>query len=98
MLSGPAMIFGINPYASETVPSHQLGTLGQTDDGRKFRYALNNSTNAAVAGELQQGRAQDTGDQSLLVAATAVGAFEVTTVGTVTVTANQYANGYLIAT
>lgn len=98
MLGGYPTIFGINPHSSSTTPEHSLGTIGVTPDGRKFRYALNNSSSAAVAGELQQGRAQDTGDQSLLVAATAIGATQVTTVGTVTVTANQYANGYLVAT
>ena len=98
MLGGLPAIYGINPYASSTTPEHQLGTIGYSPDGRKFRYALNNSSAAAVAGELQQMRAEDTGDQSLLVAATAVGATQVTTVGTVSVTANQYSGGYLVAT
>lgn len=98
MLGGFPVIFGLNPYDSSLIPEHPLGTMGVTPDGRIFRYALNNATNAAVAGELQQGRAQDTGDQSLAIAAAAVGATSVTTTGTVTVTANQYANGYLVAT
>ena len=91
-------MYGISPYESETTPSHALGTIGFTADGRKFRYALNNATDAMVAGELQQGRAQDTGDQSLIVEAASVGDLEVTTTGTVTVTANQYANGYIVVT
>lgn len=97
MLSGLPVIYGINPFASETVPSHPLGSLGIASDGRKFRYALA-GVSALVAGELQQGRVEDQGDQSLLVAAAAIGATSVTTVGTVTVTANQYANGYLVVT
>ena len=98
MLSGVPTIFGINPYDSETSPSHQLGTIGITTDGRRFRYCLNNASTAMVAGQLQQGRAEDTGDQSLLMAAASIGATSVTTVGTVTVTANQYANGYIVFT
>lgn len=98
MLGGFPVIFGLNPYKSSTIPEHPLGTIGVTPDGRKFRYALNNADNAAVAGELQQGRAEDTGDQSVAIEAAAIGATEVTTTGTLTVTANQYANGYLIAT
>lgn len=97
MLSGVPTVYGINPYESETTPSHNLGTLGFTQDGRKFRYARNGSA-AAVAGELQQGRVEDTGDQSLLMAAGSIGDKTVTTVGTVTVTANQYANGYIVFT
>lgn len=98
MLHGAPVIYGIDPYETETVPSHELGAIGVSPDGRTFRYCLNNSTNAMVAGELQQGRAEDTGDQSLLMAAAAIGATQVTTVGTVTVTANQYANGYIVFT
>lgn len=96
MLGGLPVIYGINPYAEESVPSHNLGALGMTPDGRKFRYAKFSGT--LTAGELLQTSVEDTGDQSLLVAAAAVGATQVTTVGTVTVTANQYAGGYLVAT
>jgi len=97
MLSGVPVIYGIDPYSEETDPSHQLGSIGISNDGRKFRYAKVGASDL-VAGELLQSRVEDTGDQSLLVAAAAVGDTSVTTVGTVTVTANQYANGYLIAT
>src|SRR3990167_3551856 len=98
MLAGLPVIYGIDPFSSETEPSHQLGTIGITTDGRKFRYVRNNVTNAAVAGELQQSSVEDTGDQSLLMAAGSIGDRTVTTVGTVTVTANQYADGYIVFT
>ena len=39
MLSGVPIVYGIDPAAVETVPSHQLGAMGVTADGRKFRYA-----------------------------------------------------------
>ena len=98
MFSGYPTIFGINPYETTTGALHNLGTIGVTQDGRYFRYCLNNASNAMVAGELQQSRVEDTGDQSLLVAVASIGATSVTTTGTVTVTANQYGNGYLVAT
>lgn len=98
MLGGLPIIYGLNPYSSETVPSHQLGSIGYTTDGRKFRYVQNNVTNAMVAGELQQSQVEDTGEQGLSVAAAAIGSFTVTTTSTVTVVANEYAEGYIVAT
>jgi len=98
MLGGLPVIYGINPHESETVPSHQLGTIGYTPDGRRFRYVQNNATNAMVAGELQQSQVEDTGEEALSVAAAAVGSTTVTTTSTVTVTANEYAEGYVVAT
>lgn len=98
MLSGLPIIYGINPYSSETTPSHSLGAVGFTSDGRRFRYVRNNATNAMVAGELQQSQVEDTGEQALSVAAAAIGATQVTTTSTVTVTANEYAEGYIVAT
>lgn len=98
MLNGLPVIYGINPYNTETVPSHPLGAVGFDAAGRKFRYGQVGSSTALVAGETAQGVAQDTGEQSILMAAAAVGATSVTTADTVTVTANQYADGYLIGT
>lgn len=96
MLTGIPVIYGIDPYNEESSPSCDLGAVGFSGDGRRFRYAKFGGT--LTAGELLQTSVEDTGDQSLLVAATAIGATSVTTVGTVTVTANQYAGGYLVAT
>ncbi len=97
-MTGLPIIYGIDPYSSETVPSIQLGSTGYTDDGRKFRYCRNNVTNAMVAGELQQVRSEDTEEQSVLVSATAeIGATKITLASS-TVTAGQYEGGYLVAT
>ena len=97
MLSGVPVIYGIDPYSEETVPSHQLGSIGISNDGRKFRYAKA-GTSALVAGELQQAPAETADSQSLIVAAAAIGALTVTTTDTTTVTANEFADGYLVAT
>lgn len=96
MLSGIPVIYGIDPYNEEAVPSVELGAIGYTTDGRKFRYAKFGA--ALTAGELLQTSVEATSDESLLVAAAAVGDTTVTTVGTVTVTANQYSGGYIVPT
>lgn len=98
MLGGLPIIYGISPLKYEVAPSHPLGSIGYTPDGRKFRYAKNNATNAMVAGTLQQASVEDTAVESIVVAAAAIGDMTVTTTGTVTVTANQYSNGYIVAT
>lgn len=97
MFGGVPVIYGIDPHSEETVPSHQLGAIGVTADGRKFRYARA-GTSALVAGDLVQSPAEATGNQSRIVAAAAIGATSITTTDTVTVTANEYANGYVIVT
>jgi hypothetical protein len=98
MLSGLPIIYGINPYESEATPSHSLGTIGYDSDGRKFRYCKNNATNAMVAGYLQQAPVEDTGDQDLAIAASASIGDKTVSLAAATVTANQYADGYLAIT
>lgn len=83
--------------ASGTTPLHQLGTIGVTPDGRKFRYCRNNASTAAVAGELQQSPAEDTSEESLVMVAASAGATAVTTAA-ITVTVNEYADGYIVFT
>ena len=92
MLGGLPTIYGINPFSEETVPSHALGTLGVTPDGRKFRYALVGASDL-VAGDLIQSPAETTGAQSRIVAAAAIGATSITTTDTLTATANQFVDG-----
>lgn len=98
MLSGVPTIFGIDPYNYETVPSTQLGTIGITADGRKFRYVLNGAV-ATLAGKMYQGPAEDATNLSpsggLATAASAVGTNTVTLTGTLTLAANLLAGGYM---
>ena len=98
MLSGLPVIYGIDPYEYEAVPSHPLGSIGYTDDGRKFRYCKNNGTNAMVAGNVQQSPVEDTGDEDLAIAAVAAIGDKQVSLAAATVTANQYADGYLVIT
>ena len=96
MLGGIPVIYGISPFSEESTPSHLVGTIGYTPDGRKFKYAKFGA--ALTAGELLQSAVEDTGEESILMAAASIGAKEVTTADSITVTANQYANGYMVAT
>ena len=97
MFTGVPVIYGINPFETEAVPSHQLGSIGVTADGRKFRYAEVGGSDL-VAGNLLQSAAEATDSQNLAVAAAAIGDTTVTTTTTLTVTANEFENGYLVVT
>src|SRR3990167_6505133 len=97
MLSGIPAIYGIDPFSTETVPQHKLVSLGFTSDGRKFRYAKVGAS-ALVAGDVIQTPAETTGAQSRIVAAAAVGATSITTTDTLSATANEFADGYIIVT
>ena len=97
MLGGVPVIYGINPFDTETVPSHQLGSIGVSPDSRKFRYAEVGET-ALVAGNLLQSAAEATDSQALAVAAAAIGDLTITTTTTLTVTANEFENGFVCVT
>ena len=73
---------------------HELGELVHAAD-RAYRYCKAGGT-ALVAGKLQQSSAQDTGDHNLAIAAASAGDTAIVTTSTVTVTQNQYADGYAV--
>ena len=87
---------GIPNVVDEANPTHQLGEKIYTADGRAFRYVKAGET--LVVGDLIEAPAEATGNQSRLVAAAAVGDTTVTTTDTVTVTADEYAGGYVVVT
>lgn len=97
----PAVDIGLPITANEADPSQALGQLILGDDGRKFVYAKAGAL-ALVRGQVVQSAAEDTGDQNI-AAATAVSgpngynsAGQTTLVtASMTVTANQYAGGYV---
>jgi hypothetical protein len=82
-------------YEESLTALHNLGELVHSNDGRAFRYCKAGDT-ALAAGKLQQSSAQDTGDHNLAIAAAAAGAVQIVTTSTVTVTANQYAEGFVL--
>jgi hypothetical protein len=75
-----------------------LGGIGVTPDGRRFRYGRQNSSTAAVPGKLYQSGAEDTTLQALSVAAATAGTKTITTTSTATVTKDQLAGGYVAIT
>ena len=96
MLSGIPVIYGISPYSEDTTPSHNLGTLGIDQDGRKFRYVKAGAT--LTAGNVIQSPAENTTNESLTPTAVSSGATQVTITTGEAVTANQYAGGYVVGT
>lgn len=95
MLSGLPVIYGISPNAESATPLHQLGSIGMTSDGRKFRYVQFGV--APTVGNVMQAPAEDTGDEGLTAVAATAGDMSIS-LSAVTATVNQYADGYLIVT
>lgn len=96
-LTGAVQAFAQSIFSSSSTALQNLGELAHTNDGRSFRYAKAGGT-ALVPGKLQQAQAEDTGDQDITPTATAVGATTLVTSSTMTVTANQYAQGWVLVT
>lgn len=92
-LSGPVQVAAQQVHASSSTRLHRLGELVIGNDGRAYRYAEAGAT-ALVAGTLQQSQAQDTDTQDLTAVAAAVGDLSIVSTTTVTVTANEYAEGF----
>lgn len=89
---------GLPPVLDEANPSITLGAEYVAPDGiRKFRYVRAGSS-ALTAGLTAQAPAEDTGDQNITPTATAIGATSIVTSTTMTVTANQYAGGFVTVT
>lgn len=77
-------------------PIFKPGTLAETADGRKFRYAQNGAT-LLVAGDVLQAPAQVANHQNLTPSAAAAGATSITlTLGATAAAENLYADGWAI--
>ncbi|MCR4278111.1 MAG: hypothetical protein NUV85_03835 [Candidatus Berkelbacteria bacterium] len=99
-LSGPIQVHGGPLFTSggDSAPIHDIGSLGVSNDGRKFRYVFCTPT-ALVAGKLQQGPAEVTNHQDLTSPVAAVGDTTIAvTLGNTLAQANQYAGGLAIIT
>lgn len=94
-LTGAVQVVAQGLYDSSSAQLHNYGELVHTNDGRAFRYCEAGGT-ALVSGSLYQGVAENTSDADLAVAAASIGDETVTTTSTVTVSANEYANGFLV--
>lgn len=94
--TGPQVV-SQNLFFDSSTQLHRLGELVHSNDGRSFRYCKAGGS-ALVAGNLQQSSAEDTGDQDVAIAAASVGDTSITTTGSLTLTANQYAEGFALIT
>lgn len=97
-LTGPVTIAAQGIFEESSSQLHSIGGYIETDDGRGFRYCKVGST-ATIAGQVYQSKALDaTNDQPSgghSVAAAAIDATAVVTTSNVTVTADEFAGGYL---
>lgn len=93
LLINPQELFDLTISTKGT----DLGALATTGDGRYFRYAQAGAV-ALVPGTLQQAPAEITANQNLTAVAAAVGATQLVSTSTVTVTANQYQGGWAMIT
>ncbi len=90
------------PNGAEKVTSsgsnldNKLGHSAQTEDGRVFRFMQNGSV-ALEPGVIVQGRADNSSnDANLTPTATSSGSFTVEIGSSATLTANEYAGGFLV--
>lgn len=87
---------GQNPFVTDDAnPQHSLGQVMAADGNRRFVYVKNGAV-AMTRGLMYQAAAEDTADQDITPTATAVGATSIVTSSTMTVTANQYAGGWIV--
>ena len=94
-LSGAVTVVGQTLHSSSADQYHKLGELVFSNDGRAYRYCQAGGT-ALVAGQLQQSQAEDTDTQNLTAVAAAVDDLTIASTTTVTVTANEYAEGFIL--
>lgn len=85
------------PYSLDTAnPEVEIGQKIFGENGSEYVF-VKAGASPLVVGDLLQAPAEDTGDQGIAATSTAVGATSITTAA-MTVTANQYAGGYVVVT
>ncbi len=84
-------------FTSSSTQGTDLGAFATSGDGRCFRYVLAGGTTLAI-GKVQSAPAETTTWEDLDIAAAAIGATSITTTTTLTVTANQWTNGFMTCT
>ena len=90
-------IFWQNLFATSSTQKHRIGTKRRLSDGREFIYGRAGAANLA-AGVLVQAPTLDAANHAnLVVAAANIADKDITvTLGNLLVTANMYAEGYLV--
>lgn len=96
--AGTMQLAPSGPFTSSTTLDVELGQVGVTLDGRRFRYVYAGGV-ALVPGKLQQSTAEDTTNwENLAPAAAAIGATAITITTSTTNAANVFAGGYMMGT
>ena len=98
-LSGFPVTVAQGIWEESSTQNHVIGSYVETNDGRGFRYAKIGAV-ATVAGKVYQGPALDATNLQPsgglgVSAAAAIGDTSITISSSITLTANQLANGYL---
>lgn len=98
-LTGLPTLYGINPFDTQLIQRHPLGSVGFDRIGRRYRYVLNGAV-ATVKGHLLQSAARDTAFTDMAVQAiTAIGATQIpVTLGATSATKDLFADGILAIT
>lgn len=94
-LSGAVSVAAQTLHSSSADQYHKLGELIFANDGRAFRYCKADATTALVAGNIYSNAAEDTDTQNMTAVAAAVGDLSIVSTTTVTVSANEYAEGFI---
>ena len=95
VLTGPVQVAAQTLHSSSADKYHMLGETVFTNDGRAFKYCKAGGT-ALVAGNVYQASAEDTAVQNLTAVAAAIDDLSIVSTTTVTVTANEYAEGFIM--
>ena len=96
-LSGAVSVAAQGLFDLSSVTQQNLGDLVHSNDGRAYRYAKCGGADIS-RGRLTQSSAEDTATQNLTAVAAAIGDTTLVSTSTVTITANEYANGLAIIT
>tara|TARA_R110002110_G_scaffold13210_3_gene63413 strand:- start:210 stop:965 length:756 start_codon:yes stop_codon:yes gene_type:complete len=96
-MSFPNGIYGKYGFEKDTTSSqkHVLGTRMELPDGRVFRYSEIGGADIAAGAVVQAAAGVAAHDQDLVVAAASAGDTTVTLSGSLTITKDQYKDGYM---
>lgn len=97
-LSSGVQVVGTDYHTDggDSTAQHVVGSRVQSTNGRVFRYVFATPTDL-VAGQLQQGPAENTNHQNLTAPAAAIGATSIAvTLGATEAQLNEYAGGQMV--
>ena len=94
-LSGPVQVAAQSVHSTSVDQYHKLGEVVFANDGRAYRYCEVGGTDL-VSGNIISSQAQDTDTQDMTAVAAAVDDLSIASTTTVTVTANEYAEGFIL--